>query len=152
MAGKVESVAASPRWSRERGVGVIGAEFFLHELRKDLARHPGAPPPVGRRWRIEPLEDDPFANSNFRQRHERGICWGSGLAMGFAVRSAIAPKGGWQRGEAEVGFHEVLEVATEIDFEVVGALARRAAQEGRETHAEGLVLFFWMNGFPHAGD
>ena len=72
----------------------------------------------------------------------------SGLALRFADRAASL-KPGRQRCDAEIGFHEMLEVAAEIDLKVVGALPRRVAQVRRETHAEGLVLLFWMNGFPH---
>ena len=77
------------------------------------------------------------------------VCFLRRFAFRFAEKAASSLKRGRERGEAEIGLDEMLEVAAEIGLKVVGAFARRLAQVGRKTHAEGLVPFFWMNGFPH---
>lgn len=65
---------AARGWRCEEGVAAIGPEFFLHERSEHLARHPGAPPPIGRRWGIEPLEGDSFRNFDFGCSHSRFAC------------------------------------------------------------------------------
>ena len=69
-------------------------------------------------------------------------CFLRRLALRFAAQAAISLERGRERGEAEIGLDKMLEVAAEIGLKVVGALARRLAQVGRKTHAEGLVPFF----------